>query len=297
MTTVNTPGSSLRAAMENTTRSSAMANHIRGAVTKKTKGIIRPKSSALPGVMFLDRDQFSSYQHTLPKGLGSLFRTWFYADTMNAFINIPRIRPRIIVADEQLGEQKNGGLIFTRSLRNLEDPHMNSIPVLIASEKDIKDIEVSIRTAQANGHVRLPYDIDVLRSTFSSMLAKYMKEEWTKLPVVARRVAESTDAIFDTLSGNPFDVPTPVDMQRIEEASKSILELIDQGDQDVILFLDSIRNHDNYTFVHSLRVSILLAFFTKELGFPPHICRSIAGGGLTHDFGKNTIPLHILNKP
>ena len=61
--------------------------------------------------------------------------------------------------------------------------------------------------------------------------------------------------------------------------------------------LQGVRNHDDYTYAHSIRVATYLALF----GFNLHLSKDeqvlLACGGLLHDVGKISIPLGVLNKP
>lgn len=65
----------------------------------------------------------------------------------------------------------------------------------------------------------------------------------------------------------------------------------------VVDYLNLMRTADNYTFQHSLNVSILSGLFGRWLGFSGIELQNIVFGGLLHDIGKTKIPLRILNKP
>ena len=66
----------------------------------------------------------------------------------------------------------------------------------------------------------------------------------------------------------------------------------------IVLCLGRVRSWDEYTFVHSLNVSLLGAYLASRL-VPerPKFAESMAVGGLLHDLGKASVPLEILNKP
>ncbi|UCE72080.1 MAG: HD-GYP domain-containing protein [Nitrospiraceae bacterium] len=57
-----------------------------------------------------------------------------------------------------------------------------------------------------------------------------------------------------------------------------------------------IRNVDEYTYVHSMSVSIIMLTFGKYLGFEPQQLKEIGVGGMLHDIGKMKIPAGILKK-
>jgi putative nucleotidyltransferase with HDIG domain len=61
--------------------------------------------------------------------------------------------------------------------------------------------------------------------------------------------------------------------------------------------LRNVKSHDNYSYVHSLRVAVLLAHFGNEIGLGQGELLTLSVGGLLHDIGKVAIPPDILNKP
>lgn len=67
--------------------------------------------------------------------------------------------------------------------------------------------------------------------------------------------------------------------------------------QDALIGLNRIRNVDQYTFEHSVNVSVLMVAFARALGFESPLIEEIGLGALLHDVGKSRIPDAILNKP
>jgi putative nucleotidyltransferase with HDIG domain len=64
-----------------------------------------------------------------------------------------------------------------------------------------------------------------------------------------------------------------------------------------MLWLARIKNSDDYTAEHSLRVSILSIALARELGLPTYELEQIGICGMLHDVGKIKVPNEILNKP
>lgn len=65
----------------------------------------------------------------------------------------------------------------------------------------------------------------------------------------------------------------------------------------ITLSLYKVKERDEYTFVHSLNVSLLSGFLAEKLLKGDSVTEKIVIGGLLHDVGKARIPLEILNKP
>jgi HD-GYP domain-containing protein (c-di-GMP phosphodiesterase class II) len=64
-----------------------------------------------------------------------------------------------------------------------------------------------------------------------------------------------------------------------------------------ILPLAKLKEHDEYTFVHSVNVSLLVLAQARSFGIKGPMLHSFGMAGLLHDIGKLTVPLQVLNKP
>lgn len=85
-------------------------------------------------------------------------------------------------------------------------------------------------------------------------------------------------------------------IERIEPLVDSMVESIFRN-QDALLPLARLKNHDDYTFEHCVGVCALLVAFGRAQNMPKEEIRQLALGGLLHDIGKAQIPDSILNKP
>jgi HD-GYP domain-containing protein (c-di-GMP phosphodiesterase class II) len=87
-----------------------------------------------------------------------------------------------------------------------------------------------------------------------------------------------------------------IEMEKVEPLVGRIVDAI-FTQQDALLPLARLKQHDSYTFQHSVSVCALMTAFGRTLAVPPEIIREIAIGALLHDVGKARIPDEILNKP
>ncbi len=78
----------------------------------------------------------------------------------------------------------------------------------------------------------------------------------------------------------------------------AILTCVDAIEQDehLAFLLNSLRQHDRYTFDHSCNVALLAAALARELGVEEPELRAFAAAALLHDIGKLYTPLEVLNK-
>ena len=64
----------------------------------------------------------------------------------------------------------------------------------------------------------------------------------------------------------------------------------------VLLALTTLKNYDNYTFMHMVNVSILTMGQARALGIDGPLLREFGLAALMHDIGKVRTPLEVLNK-
>ncbi|MFK8068384.1 MAG: HD-GYP domain-containing protein [Gammaproteobacteria bacterium] len=120
-------------------------------------------------------------------------------------------------------------------------------------------------------------------------------------PNLEKRVAEAKNLVKDA-SGVVVSFMTEVklgnqiDLEITREVASSITRMLSK-DTHTLLGVSRLKTKDEYTFIHSVSVSALVAAFAKGLDYSPKEIDQIALGGLLHDIGKALTPNKILNKP
>lgn len=87
-----------------------------------------------------------------------------------------------------------------------------------------------------------------------------------------------------------------VELERVDHVVESITESILRN-SGALLGLLTIKNKDDYTFLHSVSVCALLVAFCRTMGLDDETTRQAGLGGLLHDTGKAFVPDAVLNKP
>nr|WP_255463837.1 HD-GYP domain-containing protein [Pantoea formicae] len=90
--------------------------------------------------------------------------------------------------------------------------------------------------------------------------------------------------------GQGLDLDYTLDL--VDEIAGSITR-----EPTALLSVARLKNHDDYTYLHSMAVCGLMISLGKKLGLDEHQQRRLGMGGLLHDVGKSAVPLEILNKP
>ena len=87
-----------------------------------------------------------------------------------------------------------------------------------------------------------------------------------------------------------------VDLQQVNEISKNVIQQFNIL-SDVLNYMQLAKPLDDYTFAHSLNVSLISIIIAKWLGMSDSQVDEIATAGLLHDIGKTKISEAILSKP
>lgn len=84
-------------------------------------------------------------------------------------------------------------------------------------------------------------------------------------------------------------------LKRVKRAVQGIVDAI-FTDAASLMGLTTLREFDEYTFVHSVNVSILSVALGRRLGLTKPQLLDLGLAALLHDIGKSRIPIELLNK-
>ena len=85
----------------------------------------------------------------------------------------------------------------------------------------------------------------------------------------------------------------------IQQARRVVQPLVDRimKNEYSIVGLTALKNHDEYTYVHCVNVSVLSIRIGQTLGLPRAELANLGVAALMHDIGKVMVPLEVLQKP
>jgi HD-GYP domain-containing protein (c-di-GMP phosphodiesterase class II) len=84
-------------------------------------------------------------------------------------------------------------------------------------------------------------------------------------------------------------------LEPVEELVWGLVDAVARSTQAVLPVVP-IKSHDEYTFVHSVNVALLVLAQARGFGFEGPLLHDIGVAALLHDVGKLRIPLEVLNK-
>lgn len=144
-------------------------------------------------------------------------------------------------------------------------------------------------------------DIDVEDIVSEHVRATATKSIYRFLEVIDRAAEDLRDENPDDLAA-ALGSPGFRRLARAETVCEQLYgvveSIIDEVlDAPVLTGVSAIKTHDNYTFCHSVDVTITAIMIGKRFYFDRAALRQLALGCIMHDAGKIFIDLAILNKP
>ena len=123
-------------------------------------------------------------------------------------------------------------------------------------------------------------------------------EEYTPIHTNESDIAAIYDETFSDFKSMVRDIGNGKNIDAIK-VQNMVGELTDNftSINDIISSLNRIRDTDDYTYSHSINVSLLSSLISKWLGMGEIQCKLSSYCGLLHDIGKSRISPEILNKP
>lgn len=100
-----------------------------------------------------------------------------------------------------------------------------------------------------------------------------------------------TKEIFQTISTGKN-----IDFRETDNLVQSVFKK-NESNRNIIDSITRIQSIDEYTYYHSLNVSMLCMIIGKWLRLEEYDIKNLIQAGLLHDIGKAKIPLEIMNKP
>ncbi|MDH3513744.1 MAG: HD-GYP domain-containing protein [Gammaproteobacteria bacterium] len=107
-------------------------------------------------------------------------------------------------------------------------------------------------------------------------------------------VTETREAVYDIMG----DVRLGRSINT-SAAKKVVADMVDSviRNPDALMCLNQLKDKDEYTALHSLRVCVLALAFGRHLDLTDDELNLLGLGALLHDIGKMKVPNDIINKP
>ncbi|CAH1208345.1 HDIG domain-containing protein [Candidatus Nitrotoga sp. BS] len=108
---------------------------------------------------------------------------------------------------------------------------------------------------------------------------------------ILSKAKETVVSLFSEVRmGNAIKLDDVVSLAN--EINKSI-----ERNSSALISLTRLKNTDDYTYLHSIAVCVLMIALGRQLGLEHEVLKQAGIAGLLHDVGKVFIPPEVLNKP
>lgn len=178
-----------------------------------------------------------------------------------------------------------GSIVFRDALKS-EDVQ-SFLRAFIASASSLESFEAlaeEIADVGSLGVGRLRKIRDEEKTEGSSDVRRMVKKSYFNAVSYMRGV------INKTKSGEK------VNIKKAKRVVESMVDLILKEEQ-ILLGMTTIKDYDEYTYHHSVNVSILAIALAQRLGLSKRALTELGLVALLHDIGKVEIPNEVLNKP
>lgn len=221
--------------------------------------------------------------------LNKLYDVRSFPDGSAALEAMYQESPHVVVIDERTLSSKGQGIhrIKTRT------ESLKHIPFIILSDGAEGPLIMGDGEGAADYFLKRPFTSNLLLEQISYSLSQSVERSWTKLPLVAQKTLQGTVDQFKSIA-KAISEGTTIDMTNMRKSCAPLVSCIQSNQCKSVL--DGLRDHHNYTYVHSLRVATFLSLFGKAIGMGKEEMLMLSMGGLFHDVGKMATPQNILNK-
>ncbi len=189
--------------------------------------------------------------------------------------------------------EPSGTINFIKSLR--QERALVDIPVIQLLDKPDNYMLIAAgKEAGSSDFLAKPYKGKALLEIISKHLKANAKKEWEGLNETPRIALQNSAKIFESLNSVIASGET-IAFQSVKDSCAPLVDAVENNDFKCIL--NGVRDYDDYTYAHSMRVATLLSLLGHAAGFKNDEQLLLASGGLMHDVGKMMIPHEVLNKP
>ena len=137
------------------------------------------------------------------------------------------------------------------------------------------------------------HNLDQTDSLTITMDAMAADQENKVVKTAERAYAGSLASLKEVIGKVSDNRPTGI-RKTVRIVQKTVDLVIDK--RSILLKLSTLRDHDDYTYTHSVNVSILAICLGQHIGLTKTTLETLGICGLFHDLGKVDVPLKILNK-
>lgn len=251
----------------------------------------QPAATADPSMaMVTVIDGVLQHRNQVCQALTSFYNVAAFDDMREASVFLHKAPSHILMVDETA--HPLGGRETIKRLR--ADRSLGKMQIIATSAVTNSSFVSRAKEYGCDAALSKPYRRSELINTISGLINHSVEGKWALLGDNQRNALRSTLDTFNGIS-DLIDRAEPIEFAAIRDACSPLVKAVQQDDYKAIL--NGVRGHDNYSYVHSLRVATFLSLLGHAMGLKGDDLVVLSSGGLLHDVGKMSIPHGVLNKP
>ena len=204
-----------------------------------------------------------------------------------------------VLLGEQLLAQES--MIFDQLIRDMTESGMTSVTFL--QGVDLDELERALQVLALDGNAveqhgglekavadaSIPH-VQIGTVAFARDAGDFEAKEEAN---TRRAYMHALDAVreFGERAANDM----PISVYQVRDAARSIVDNV-IANKGAMVELGGLKSHDEYTFFHSVNVTILSVALGSLISTNRRFLNSLGVGALMHDIGKMAVGLDILNK-
>lgn len=189
-------------------------------------------------------------------------------------IPVDKLSVGMVLGDDVIN---SNGLILIPRKTMIQQKHIFRLKLYDILSVVIEDVIEPIHADEAPSEVVL--QIDSSQQAFNEFRNIYIEKE-----------VEIKDQLYAISNGEPIHI------NKLLDISHSLLDGL-KTKSSLFNYLYNLRTADDYTYTHSINVSLLCNIFGNWLKLPQDQVEELTTAGLLHDIGKIKVDQNILNKP
>ncbi|CCQ75566.1 HD-GYP domain-containing protein [Magnetospira sp. QH-2] len=229
-------------------------------------------------------------QMDISDSLLSFYQTFQFTSGGQAIDSMAQRPPAVLLLDELAPPR--GGIAVLQSLRSEEA--LKDLPVVCLLDRHNAGFIEDAKRLGVDTFLRKPFKRSTLLGAISDKVNSGVEASWEKIEPVQKAALQETVGVFNKIS-DLISEGSEIPYKDVQDSCDPLVKAVhNQCFSDI---LTNVKGHDNYSYVHSLRVATFLTIFGHAAGFRDDELQTLASGGLVHDIGKMSIPHEVLNKP
>jgi len=205
-------------------------------------------------------------------------------------INTKQLKPGMFIDDMNCGWLRHPFL--TNKITISDDEMIKRIvkhgirEVYIDTEKGLT-VKDAPTKEEVNREIQVEMD-KVAESKPAPVPQVPIKDELKKAREIKKEAKKTVHSIMDDVRFGK-----QIETDKVENVVSKMVKSIFRN-QDALLSMGRLKKIDEYTYMHSMSVGVIMIAFGKHLGFDKETLQKVGVGAMMHDIGKMHVPQELL---